>query len=64
MNSKEKALLDIRELKNDYPVLSIWAINKAIKEYNMPVIRIGRKRYFRKESIDLWLKNLERKEEL
>ena len=56
-------LLDINDLRNLYPSLSLWAINKAIREYNMPVIYIGRKRYFRKDSIDLWLKNLERKEE-
>lgn len=63
MNTNKKEILDINDLKNLYPALSIWTINKAIREYNMPVIRIGRKRYFSKESIDLWLNNLERKEE-
>ena len=56
-------LLDVNDLKREYPVLTLWAINKSIRDYNMPVIRIGRKRYFRKDSIDLWLKKLERKEE-
>lgn len=63
MEANQRILLDIHDLRKEYPVLSIWAINNAIKNYNMPVIRIGRKRYFNKDSIELWLKNLERKED-
>jgi len=58
-----RKLLDVKDLKEEYPVLTNWAINKAIKEYNMPVIKIGRKRYFSSESIALWLKKLEETEE-
>lgn len=59
---KNNKLMDINDLLHEYPTLSLWTINKSIREYQMPIIRIGRKRYFRKDSIDLWLKNLERKE--
>jgi len=54
-----KYLMDVNDLKKEYPRLTSWLINKSIKEYNMPVIFLGRKRYFRKDSIELWLKNLE-----
>lgn len=57
-----KKILDVKELLLEYPCLKLWTLNKAIREYNMPVIRIGRKRYFSTESINEWFTNLEGRE--
>lgn len=52
---------DIKELLKRYPHFTMWTVNEAIKKQNLPVIRIGRRRFFAKDSIETWLKSLERR---
>ena len=40
-----------------YPALTLYSLNKAIKEERLPVIKIGNLNYFTKEDIEKFLKS-------
>ena len=60
MNSEE-TLWDVEEVAK-YLKVSKDTIYRWIESKQMPAVRIGKKWLFRKESIDLWLKELERQQ--
>lgn len=52
--------LDIIEL-SIYLKCSVSVIRKLVRNNGIPFFRIGNRLFFRKESIDLWIKNQEMK---
>jgi len=49
-------LLKMKDVINMYPALTLYSLNKAIKEERLPVIKIGNLNYFTKEDIEKFLK--------
>lgn len=49
-------LLKMKDVITMYPALTLYAINKAIKEEKLPVIKIGNLNYFTKEDIERFIK--------
>ena len=47
----------MKDVTNMYPALTLYSLNKAIKEERLPVIKIGNLNYFTKEDIERFLKS-------
>lgn len=58
MENEKQMLLDLKEL-SIYLHCSIQTIRKMIANKEIPCIRIGRKYYVSKATIDLWIKKQE-----
>lgn len=39
-----------------YPALTLYSLNKAVKEQRLPVVKIGNLNYFTKEDIEKFIK--------
>lgn len=50
-------LLKMKDVITMYPALTLYSLNKAIKEERLPVIKIGNLNYFTKEDIENFLKS-------
>ena len=49
-------LLKTKDVIKMYPALTLYSLNKAVKENSLPVIKIGNLNYFTKEDIEKFLK--------
>lgn len=49
-------LLKMKDVINMYPALTLYSLNKAIKEERLSVIKIGNLNYFTQEEIEKFLK--------
>lgn len=56
-NDNSTKLLKMKDVVNMYPALTLYALNKAIKEDRLSVIKIGNLNYFTKEEIEKFLKS-------
>lgn len=54
-------LLKTKEVIELYPALTLYSINKAIKENKLPVIKIGNLNYFTKDTIENYIASQEKK---
>lgn len=54
--SDEKAtrLLKTKEVAKMYPALTIYSLNKAVKDGLLPVVKIGNTNYFNKDDIEIY----------
>lgn len=50
-------LIKMKDVTNIYPALTLYSLNKAIKEERLPVIKIGNLNYFTKEDIERFIKS-------
>ena len=58
VNEEKDVYYTAKELINLYPnIFSKYKLAKYIKEENFPVIKDGKERFFRKSSVEEWLKN-------
>ena len=56
-------LLKTKEVTKLYPALTLYALNKAVSEERLPVIKIGNLNYFTKDDIEKFLKHQSIKKE-
>lgn len=56
-NDNSTKLLKMKDVVNMYPALTLYSLNKAIKEERLSVIKIGNLNYFTKEEIEKFLKS-------
>lgn len=56
-NDNSTKLLKMKDVVNMYPALTLYSLNKAIKEDRLSVIKIGNLNYFTKEEIEKFLKS-------
>lgn len=49
-------LLKMKDVIKKYPALTLYSLNKAIKEERLSVIKIGNLNYFTQEEIERFLK--------
>lgn len=54
--NKSTKLLKTKEVIEMYPALSLYSINKAVREEKLPVIKIGNLNFFTREDIEKFLK--------
>lgn len=54
-NNIQKNILSINEIVKEYPMFSRYSLEKAIKENNLPFIKLGSKKFFERETIEKWL---------
>lgn len=52
-------LMDGKEAARYIKVFSYWTLLDLAKRGDMPHIRVGKRVFFRRDSIDRWLKDLE-----
>lgn len=50
-------LLKMKDVVTMYPALTLYSLNKAIKDERLPVIKIGNLNYFTKNDIEQFLKS-------
>lgn len=50
-------LLKMKDVVTMYPALTLYSLNKAIKDERLPVIKIGNLNYFTKNDIEHFLKS-------
>ena len=55
-NEHSTHLLKQKDVINLYPALTLYSLNKAVKEERLPVIKIGNLNYFTKEDIEKFLR--------
>lgn len=49
-------LLKTKDVIEMYPALTLYSLNKAVKEQRLPVVKIGNLNYFTKEDIEKFIK--------
>ena len=56
-NSSDEVIYDTKALLEHYPtIFNKYTLDIAIKKENLPFFRIGHLRFFKKDSIDNWIK--------
>ena len=55
-NENSTKLIKAREVTSIYPALTLYSLNKAVKEEKISVIKIGNLNYFIKEDIEDFIK--------
>lgn len=59
MDTKAKTitdkLWDIQQLIQNYPAFSHWGVRWMVKTRRIPMVRLGRRIYFRPEEIERWI---------
>lgn len=55
-NENSTKLIKAREVTSIYPALTLYSLNKAVKEEKISVIKIGNLNYFIKEDIEEFIK--------
>lgn len=48
-------LWDIKQLIENYPAFKFWGIKYLVKNRRIPIVRIGKRIYFRPERIEEWI---------
>lgn len=56
-NDNSTKLLRVKDVLSMYPALTLYSINKAIKDERLPVIKIGNLNYFTKDDIEKFIKS-------
>lgn len=52
---ERKSILSINEIVEEYPIFSRYSLEKAIKENDLPFIKLGNKKFFEREALEKWL---------
>lgn len=56
-NGDSTRLLKMKDVTSMYPALTLYSLNKAIKEEKLPVIKVGNLNYFTQDDIERFLKS-------
>lgn len=55
-NDNDEQVYSIDQVISKYSFFTRYSLNKAILEDNLPYFKIGSKKYFKKDDIELWIK--------
>ncbi len=62
-DNNQKTILSKQEVLEQYPMFTETSLNKAVKYQGLEFIKVGRSRYYDRNSVENWLLNRKEKEE-